>query len=85
MKNINWKVRFKNKAFWIAVIPALLLLIQLILSLFGVDWRPEDLSDKLVSIVNAVFGLLAVLGVAIDPTTSGVSDSELALGYEEPN
>lgn len=27
---INWKVRIKNKAFWLALIPAVLLLIQVI-------------------------------------------------------
>ena len=28
MNTINWKVRIKNKMFWIAVIPAVLLLVQ---------------------------------------------------------
>lgn len=32
---INWKVRIKNKAFWLALIPAVLLLIQVIASVFG--------------------------------------------------
>lgn len=30
MKKINWLVRIKNKAFWVAFIPAVLLLIQVI-------------------------------------------------------
>ena len=35
MKNINWLVRIKNKSFWIALIPAVLLLIQVIAAVFG--------------------------------------------------
>ena len=27
---INWKVRFANKAFWLSLIPAVLLLIQVV-------------------------------------------------------
>ena len=32
---INWKVRLKNKAFWVAIIPAMLLVIQTVAALFG--------------------------------------------------
>ncbi|MDQ0152602.1 phi LC3 family holin [Moryella indoligenes] len=32
---INWKVRIKNKSFWIAMIPAVLLLVQVIAAVFG--------------------------------------------------
>lgn len=32
---INWKVRLKNKLFWLAIIPALLLLAQVVAGLFG--------------------------------------------------
>ena len=42
------------------------------------------LNEQLVAIVNAVFGVLAVLGVVVDMTTTGVSDSERALAYDEP-
>ena len=36
MKNINWIVRIKNKAFWVALIPAVLLLIQVVAAVFGI-------------------------------------------------
>lgn len=32
---INWKVRLRNKAFWLAFIPAVLLLVQTVAALFG--------------------------------------------------
>ena len=35
MSNINWKVRIRNKAFWIAVIPAIALVIQAAAAVFG--------------------------------------------------
>lgn len=84
MKNINWLVRIKNKSFWIALIPAVLLLIQVIAAVFGITLDLGDLGNKLLAVVNAVFGVLAILGIVIDPTTSGITDSEQALTYTEP-
>ena len=81
---INWKVRLKNKTFWLSAIPALLLLVQTVAALFGFTLDLGDLGDKLLAVVNAVFAFLCILGVVNDPTTSGVSDSEQALTYDEP-
>ena len=81
---INWKVRLKNKTFWLSAIPALLLLVQTVAALFGFTLDLGDLGDKLLAVVNAVFAFLCILGVVNDPTTSGVSDSEQALTYTEP-
>ena len=84
MKNINWLVRIKNKAFWIAIIPAILLLIQVVAGVFGYTLDLGDLGNKLLAVVNAVFSVLVILGVVTDPTTAGVSDSEQAMTYTEP-
>lgn len=84
MKNINWLVRIKNKSFWIALIPAVLLLIQVVAAVFGITLDLGDLGNKLLAVVNAVFGVLAILGIVVDPTTSGITDSEQALTYTEP-
>lgn len=84
MKNINWMVRIKNKAFWIAFIPAILLLIQVIAAVFGYTLDLGDLGNKLLDVVNAAFSLLVILGVVADPTTAGVGDSEQAMTYTEP-
>lgn len=81
---INWKVRIRNKNFWLALVPAVLLLLQAVLALFGVDWQPDVLSDKLLDIINAAFVLLSILGVVQDPTTAGAGDSEQALTYSRP-
>ena len=81
---INWTVRIKNKNFWLAAIPALLLLAQTVAALFGLTLDLGEVGDKLLAVVNAVFALLAILGVVNDPTTAGISDSEQARGYTSP-
>lgn len=84
MKKINWMVRIKNKTFWIAFIPAILLLIQVIAAVFGYTLNLNDLGNKLLDVVNATFSVLVILGVVTDPTTAGISDSQQALTYKEP-
>lgn len=84
MKNINWVVRIKNKAFWVALIPAVLLLIQVVAAVFGYTLDLGDLGNKLLDVVNAVFAVLVILGVVTDPTTKGITDSDQALTYTEP-
>lgn len=81
---INWKVRLKNKTFWLSLIPAILLLIQVVAAPFGLVLDFGELGNQLLAIVNAVFAILAILGIVTDPTTAGVGDSALALTYEEP-
>ena len=81
---INWKVRLKNVNFWLTAIPALLLVIQTLAALFGWQLELGALQEKLLAAVNAVFALLAVLGVVNDPTTAGLKDSQRAMGYRKP-
>ena len=81
---INWKVRIKNKNFWIALIPALIVLIQYIANLFGITLNLNDMSEKILDVVNAVFVVLSILGIVTDPTTEGIADSKQALTYIKP-
>lgn len=81
---INWKVRIKNKMFWLSLIPLLLLLIQQVAAIFGVSLDFGVLQEQLVAIIGTVFALLALLGIVVDPTTEGFGDSERALSYERP-
>jgi phi LC3 family holin len=87
---INWKVRFKNRAWVIAFISQGFILIQVVLTLlntFGVtDYQlTEQIKSEILTVVNTVFILLSMLGVIQDPTTKGVGDSERAKSYTEPN
>ena len=81
---INWKVRIRNRNFWLALIPAVLLLAQSVAAALGFRLQLGDLGDKLLAIVNNLFALLAILGIVNDPTTQGYGDSARALGYETP-
>lgn len=81
---INWRVRCKNRLFWIAIIPAVIVLIQTVASAVGFTIELGDIGDKLVDVVNAVFVVLAILGVVVDPTTAGIGDSTQALTYNYP-
>lgn len=81
---INWKARIKNKTFWLTLIPALLLLVQIIAATFGFTLDLGELGNNLIAIVNALFTVLAILGIVTDHTTAGISDSKQALTYEKP-
>lgn len=84
MSNINWIVRIKNKNFWISLIPAVLLLVQVVAAVFGFTLELGELGDKLLAVVNALFAVLTILGIVTDPTTTGVGDSKLAMTYTKP-
>lgn len=81
---INWLVRIKNRSFWLALIPALALLAQAIASVFGFTIDLTTLVGKLTAVVDAVFAVLVILGIVVDPTTAGVGDSQRALSYISP-
>ena len=87
MKKINWMVRIQNKAFWLSLIPAAMLLIQVVAAVFGYQLDLGELGNRLLAVVNALFAVLAVLGVITDPTTSGVCDSDnvLCAGKNTPD
>ena len=82
--SVNWKVRFSNPNFWLSLIPAVFLLIQVCAPPFGYEWDFAVLNQQAAAIVNAVFGVLAIMGVVNDPTTAGVNDSDRAMTYESP-
>lgn len=81
---INWRLRIFNKAFWVSLVPAILLLVQVVAAMFGYTLDLGSLGDKILAVVNAVFAVLVLLGMVNDPTTSGLSDSRQALAYQEP-
>ena len=81
---INLKVRLKNKVFWIAIIPAMLMLIRAVANVFGFDIDFVDIESNLLDVVEAVFMVLGIIGIVADPTTAGISDSVQALDYDTP-
>jgi len=81
---INWKVRIRNKLFWMEAIPALALVVQAVAAVFGATINLDTLVGKILTAVDAVFALLVILGVIVDPTTEGIRDSARAMEYQEP-
>lgn len=79
---LNWKVRFKNKAFLTTFLITVIAFIYQILGLFGVV--PKISEDQLTSLVMLVVNMLVALGIVVDPTTKGIPDSKRALTYEDP-
>ncbi len=79
---INWKVRLKNKV-WLGSFCSLIVgFVYSMLALF--DVFPEVTQSLVLQLMNQVLTFLGLIGVIVDPTTAGLSDSERAMGYEEP-
>ena len=79
---INWKVRFKNKA-WLASFVSLIVgFVYSMLAMF--DVFPEVSENTVLQVINNVLTFLGLIGVLVDPTTDGLYDSNRAMSYEEP-
>lgn len=79
---INWKVRFKQKVFLTSFISLIISFVYSMLALF--DVFPAITKNQVLEFVNQGLALLGLLGVIVDPTTAGISDSERAMSYDEP-
>ena len=79
---INWKVRFKNKTWLITFVVAVIAFIYQLLGMF--DITPAITEDMAIQFVTMFVNILTTIGILIDPTTVGISDSERALGYIKP-
>lgn len=80
---INWKVRFMHKPFLLAMFSLVILLAQQVGAIFGYDLT-NLMDEQLTSIVNTVLSMFVLMGVVVDPTTSGTSDSVRAQMYRRP-
>ena len=79
---INWKVRFRNKAWLAEFIACIITFVYTILGML--DVYPEITQNRVIEIVNTLLMFLSLMGVIADPTTIGMNDSIRAMGYEEP-
>jgi len=79
---INWKVRLQHKQFWVSLIALLIVLANQIAGIFHVDITFYN--DQVTAISETILSILGLLGIIIDPTTIGVSDSTQALNYDKP-
>lgn len=65
---MKWKERFRNKAFWVSLVSLFVLLSQQL----GINIFPDNVAE----IANTILSILVLLGIIIDPTTSGVADGK---------
>lgn len=80
--NINWKLRLKNKTTLLTLATVIITAAYSIFAALGIT--PSITQDQVSNLVVTVISMLAALGIVIDPTTSGLTDSNQALGYDEP-
>lgn len=82
MKKINWKLRLKNKATLLALITCGCTFAYQVLGILGITAPVSE--DTIIQFAGMGLNALVTLGVAVDPTTQGVKDSERAITYGEP-
>ncbi|WP_107950464.1 phage holin [Lysinibacillus parviboronicapiens] len=79
---INWKVRLQHKQFWVSLIALLIVLANQIAGIFNVDFTIYN--AQVTALSETVLSILGLLGIIMDPTTQGASDSSQALNYDKP-
>ena len=79
---INWKVRLQNKTWLLAMLAAIVAFVYQVLSLCNVV--PTVSQDQVTQLIALIINILVALGIVVDPTTSGVTDSTRALHYDKP-
>ena len=82
---INIPVRFKNPWFWVGICGTILTAMGVSPEMFtswGAVW--EAVVNMVGNPYMLISVILAVLGVFVDPTTSGISDSKRAMSYKSP-
>lgn len=80
--NINWKLRFQNKASLTAIVVQGITLVYTILGMIGIV--PGISEDQVINVLSIFVELLCLLGIVVDPTTKGIGDSNQAMVYTQP-
>lgn len=79
---VNWKVRFKNPVWLTSFFGLIIGFVFNLLALFEI--YPSFSQHQVTQIVSEVLEFLGLIGVLVDPTTVGISDSNRAMTYEVP-
>ena len=82
---INWLLRLKNKTTLTALVVAVIALVYQVLGVIGVVPSISESEIEITEIAGVAINLLVMLGIVTDPTTTGVSDSNRAMQYNEPH
>ena len=79
---MNWKLRLQNKTTLITLIAAVLSLVYQVLAMFNIV--PGVTEETILSAAGVAVNILCLLGIVVDPTTKGITDSSRALNYSAP-
>ena len=78
--NIDFKKRLTNKTWWIAVISVVLLIAQY----FGFDFT-KYIGENWQDLITLIFALIALLGITVDTSSTGISDKTIQDAQEVIN
>lgn len=79
---MNLKLRFKNKATLMALLLCVVAFVYQVCGIVGIV--PPVAQEDITQLIGVVLNVLVGLGVLIDPTTKGITDSTQALAYAAP-
>ena len=75
---MNWKLRFKNKATFLALAASVIGFVYQVLGICGITVSVAQ--DTVTQLIGLVVNILVAVGVVVDPTTPGITDSKKGYG-----
>lgn len=77
MENLksNLTIDYHSKVWWVSVVSIVLVLIQQVLKMFGVE-MPSGLDTEIMNVVNSLLALGGLLGVIYDTSNGGTDEKE---------
>ena len=81
---INWRVRFRNKAWTLTFLLGLIAMFYQMIKVYEVARNGLPPQEILIETVKMLVAWLVQIGVIVDPTTKGTSDSKMAMTYRKP-
>ena len=83
MSKINWKLRLQNKT---TIVSLITLFVAFLFDALEVCEIVPPVTETFVKdCIEMVVKCIAMVGVVVDPTTKGLTDSDRAMSYNEPN
>lgn len=81
---INWKVRFRNKAWTLTFLLGLIAMFYQMIKVYEVARNGLPPQELLIETAKMLVTWLVQIGVIVDPTTKGTGDSARAMSYGVP-
>lgn len=81
---INWKARFRNATWLTTFIVGLIAVVYQMIEVYYAFKKGVPQQELLVETMKMLVAYLVQIGVIIDPTTKGTSDSKMAMTYKKP-